>query len=227
MWKSRSTTLCRQKYGMTLNMTDRGDRLRRAREKVYQSARQAALALGIPNATYNAHEHAQQPGGRDFSPEEAQVYARHFGVRTEYLLMGAVARGSEPADRPATVPIVGWVGPNDDVHFHPNGKELLRVAAIDGSVNKTVAVEIRNKGDLDMWLAFYNDEKLPPIPRVFGVVCIVELSDTRVFMRRMFRGGRRGFVHLISRNSQPVTDVRVNWAARVNALIPPGSRRQL
>jgi hypothetical protein len=212
---------------MTLNMTNRGERLRRAREKRYPSGRQAAFALGIPNATYNAHEHAQQPGGRDFSPEEAQVYARHFGVRPEYLLMGTIARESEPTDRPVTVPILGWVGPNDDVHFHPNGKELLRVAAIDGSVSKTVALEIRNKGDLDMWLAFYNDEKLPPIPQVFGRVCVVELSDTRVYMRRMFRSGRRGIVHLISRNSQPVTDVRPNWAARVNAIIAPGGRRQL
>jgi hypothetical protein len=206
-------------------MTDRGERLRKAREKVFRSARQAALALNIPTATYNAHEHAQQPGGRDYSPEEARVYARHFGVRTEYLLMGTVAREPEAVDRPAMVPVVGWVGPSDDVHMHPNGKELLRVAAVEGSTSKTVAVEIRNKGDLDMWLAFYDDEKLPPIPRLFGQVCIVELSDSRIYMRRMLRGGRRGFVHLISDNTQPVTDVRPNWAARVHTLKAPGSRR--
>lgn len=212
---------------MTLNMTDRGDRLRKAHERVFRSARQAALALDIPTATYNAHEHAQQPGGRDYSPEEAQVYARHFGVRTEYLLMGHIARESEPVDKPATVPIVGWVGPNDDVHFHPNGKELPRVAAIEGSVSKTVAVEIRNKGDFDMWLAFYDDEKLPPIARLYGHTCVVELTDGRVFMRRMNRSPRRNFVHLVSRNSQPVTDVRPNWAARVHTIKFPGSRRQL
>jgi transcriptional regulator with XRE-family HTH domain len=212
---------------MTSNMTNRGERLRRAREKVHKSGRQAAFALGIPNATYNAHEHAQQPGGRDYSPEEAQVYARHFGVRPEYLLMGHVARESEPVDKPATVPIIGWVDPNDEVHFYPNGKELVRVTTFDGAVSKTVAVEIRNKGDLDMWLAFYDDEKLPPIARLYGHTCVVGLTDGRVFMRRMNRSARRNFVHLVSRNSQPVTDVRPNWAARVHTIKFPGSRRQL
>jgi len=48
--------------------------------------------MGVPVATYNAHEHAQEKkkekNGRDYSPEEAQRYADHFGVDVTWLLLG-------------------------------------------------------------------------------------------------------------------------------------------
>ena len=44
--------------------TTRGQRLRMAREKHFKSARLAAKAMGMPVATYGAHERAEQPGGR-------------------------------------------------------------------------------------------------------------------------------------------------------------------
>jgi hypothetical protein len=71
----------------------RGERLRIARKRHFKSARSAAAALGIPPATYGAHERAQAPGkrGRDYGPEEAAVYGRRFGVRPEWLLTGSGA----------------------------------------------------------------------------------------------------------------------------------------
>src|SRR5216684_6547066 len=79
---------------------NRGERLRAARMKRFRSARSAAIALAIPISTYGAHERAESPGGRDYGPDEARRYARHFGVTPEWLLTGH----REPADESANVP---------------------------------------------------------------------------------------------------------------------------
>jgi hypothetical protein len=93
-------------------MTDtRGERLRRARERHFKSARAAANDLGSPPATYGAHERAQAPcgRGRDYGPEEAALYAARFKVRPEWLLTGAgqetepVGHVSVPSDALAKV----------------------------------------------------------------------------------------------------------------------------
>src|SRR5271166_5042515 len=73
---------------ITTMASTRGERLRDARKKLFKSARAAALAFAIPVATYSAHERAQAPGGRDYGPEDAQRYARRFGVTAEWLLTG-------------------------------------------------------------------------------------------------------------------------------------------
>jgi hypothetical protein len=74
-----------------MTTTTRGERLRIARKRHFKSARAAAKALGVPPATYGAHERAQAPGGRgrDYSPEEAELYGFRFKVRPEWLLTGA------------------------------------------------------------------------------------------------------------------------------------------
>lgn len=70
-------------------MNTRGERLAWAREMAgYRSKSAAAHALGIPVSTYNAHERAEQPGSRDFSPEDAERYARKFQVAVGWLLTG-------------------------------------------------------------------------------------------------------------------------------------------
>jgi hypothetical protein len=69
----------------------RGERLRSARERLFKSARAAAIALGIPSATYGAHERAEaaEGRGRDYGPEEAAIYGARFKVRPEWLLTGS------------------------------------------------------------------------------------------------------------------------------------------
>lgn len=66
-------------------MEDSGDRLREARiEAGFTSGRAAALALGIPPATYAAHEN----GSRRYNTDVAQRYAAFFRVSASWLLMG-------------------------------------------------------------------------------------------------------------------------------------------
>ena len=60
-----------------------GTRLRRARlDAGYRTASAAAKKLGIPISTYTAHENNQN----DFSPEQAEEYAKAFNTSAEWLL---------------------------------------------------------------------------------------------------------------------------------------------
>lgn len=88
------------------------DRLRRARaEAGYETAKQAAEAMGVSVPTYTQHENGTRgvPAGR------AARYARFFHTTPEWLLYGrrvTSAYGPAPAEmRPITrfVPVVGFV----------------------------------------------------------------------------------------------------------------------
>ena len=66
-------------WDMTIN-----ERLRMAREKKYESAADAARAMGIKYPTYAGHEN----GNGGVSKKMAIRYAHFFGVDLEYLLTG-------------------------------------------------------------------------------------------------------------------------------------------
>jgi hypothetical protein len=100
--------------------TTRGERLREARKKRFKSARSAALALALPVSSYGAHERAEDPGGRDYGPDEARRYARYFGVTAEWLLTGyEPSRGR--SDQTSTLKIIGYVGSGGTVHLYAAG----------------------------------------------------------------------------------------------------------
>lgn len=68
-----------------MNMSSMSDRLAKARADArFASAAEAATALGIPYATYAAHEN----GSRGFTAKSAERYARKFKVSLEWLLTG-------------------------------------------------------------------------------------------------------------------------------------------
>src|SRR5271166_3909890 len=130
----------------------RGERLRDARKKLFKSARAAALAFAIPVATYSAHERAQTPGGRDYGPEDAQRYARRFGVTAEWLLTGyrqtadAKAETSEHPQGSSTtrLRVIGYVGAGAQVHLYAVATEDLDEIEVPMlAPASTVALEIR------------------------------------------------------------------------------------
>jgi hypothetical protein len=104
--------------------------------KRFKSARSAALALAVPISTYGAHERAESPGGRDYGPDEARRYARHFGVTPEWLLIGPPDPTSgRPANEPLgklapKVRIVGYVGIGAQVHLYSILPENLEEIAV-------------------------------------------------------------------------------------------------
>lgn len=65
-------------------------RLRFARKRKFKSAAAAAKALGVEYPTYAGHEN----GNRENFIENAELYARRFGVTFEWLWTG-----NEPMDR--------------------------------------------------------------------------------------------------------------------------------
>jgi len=68
-----------------LRMSTPNQRLRKAREDAgFVTATDAALALGMPRATYIGHEN----GHRGFPASRAPQYARKFKVSEEWLLYG-------------------------------------------------------------------------------------------------------------------------------------------
>src|SRR5690606_10680712 len=66
-------------------MSTPNQRLRQAREAAgFQTAKEAAEAMGIPVSTYIGHEN----GHRGFPAQRAPQYARKFKVSEEWLLYG-------------------------------------------------------------------------------------------------------------------------------------------
>lgn len=219
--------------------TTRGQRLRSARVAAgFKSAAKAAEALGIRKSTYNAHERAEDPGGRDYGPDDAARYARKFRVDDTWLL---TAKGRGPADVGAiddieppddfgpaenatdvTVPLVGWVSAGSQVNVHPTNETTLDyVLAPADSNDRTRALEIQGNslGDLfDRWLVFFDDEHRPVSPDLLNRLCIVELTDGRVLVKKIRR--RAGQYDLLSNTEPPIENVQIKWAARVKHMAP-------
>jgi len=72
-------------YGKLLPMADElHDRLRKARERHFENATDAARALGVKYPTYAGHEN----GSSGFRAPTGALYARRFKVRFEWLMNG-------------------------------------------------------------------------------------------------------------------------------------------
>ena len=68
-------------------MEDQAKRLREARERAgYGSARKAALAHNWGISTYAAHENGQNA----YNAEKAEIYAKAFKTRADWLMFGVV-----------------------------------------------------------------------------------------------------------------------------------------
>jgi DNA-binding XRE family transcriptional regulator len=111
-----------------VSMTTRGERLREARIAAgYGSASAAATALGVSRSTYNAHERAEEPGGRDYGPEDADRYGRKFNVSDAYLLTGKHLVPPEASNRTKTVPMLIVI----KAEFDPDSESWWATADID------------------------------------------------------------------------------------------------
>jgi hypothetical protein len=214
----------------------RGDRLRIARERLFQSGRLAAQAIGIAVSTYGAHERAEDPGGRDYGPNEAKYYAKRFRVTPEWLLTGF---GPGPTGEPTIypeqpdpaiprVPVVGYVGAGSTAHFYDVDQgNLDDVVPPEGSTPSTVAVEIRGESlgtVFNRWIVFYDNIHRPVAPELIGELCVVGLADGRILIKQLQRGKTKGLFNLISSNDKPIQDVEIEWAARVDSIARRANR---
>jgi hypothetical protein len=210
----------------------RGERLRAARRHRFRSARAAALAMAIPTSTYGAHERAEQPGGRDYGPDEATRYARCFGVTPEWLLTGlgsdfdvSFAPEAFESSRKPTIPVVGYVGAGAEAHYYVVSQgHLDEIERPKLFREKTVILEIRDDdlGPLfNRWRVFFDDARDPVTPDLFGYLCVVGLDDERIVLRQVRPGKTEGRYNLIVQFGPSLVDVPVKWAAKVKTILPP------
>jgi len=205
--------------------TTRGQRLRIARERLFETSLEAAQALGIPPVSYWQYEHAELPQGRDYGPNEAERFARRFRVSPEWLLTGR-GKGigdSEPIVPPdaSKVPVVGYLGAGARVHFHAAAAAQGEVDRPTGAPASTVALRIRGDslgGIFDRWLLYYDSFRRTPPTELIDELCVVALADGRVLVKQLQRGRREERFNLVSPGQPPITDVVVEWAAGVTSM---------
>ena len=90
LWKCKRLLHNGPRYAARMN--DPAERLRIARLRAgFETAKDAAEALGIAVSTYLGHEN----GSRGYPAKKAEVYARRFKVREQWLLYGV---GEGPGD---------------------------------------------------------------------------------------------------------------------------------
>lgn len=122
-----------------------------------------------------------------------------------------------------TVPVYGWVSAGSQVERIPTNETAIDyVVAPHGSNAQTRALEIRGSslGELfNRWLVFFDDEHRPVSPDLLNRLCVVELADGRLLVKKIIR--KSGRYDLISNNNEdPIENVQIRWAARVKSMEP-------
>ena len=102
-----------------------------------------------------------------------------------------------------------------------NYDDLDEVYGPPGAAEKMSAVEVR--GDslgpyFNRWYVFYDEVRNPMTPDLIGHLCVVGLTDGRVLVKQVQRGRAEGLYTLHSATEKPITDVAIEWAARVNSI---------
>ena len=201
-----------------------GQRLAKARAAAgFRSARSAATKFERTASTYGAHENGQN----NFDMDVARKYGRAFKVNPLYLLHGIGTleeqRGwTEALESRRLVPVVGYVGAGAATHrFADSQGELEWIDAPPNSSGSTVAVKIRGESlgsFFDQWMVFYDDKRDPPDSSLIGRLCVCGVTDGRVLIKKLKRGGEPGSWTLLSQFEEPIYDVFLDWAARVKTM---------
>lgn len=122
------------------------------------------------------------------------------------------------------VRIVGYVGAGSEAHYYAlSDDDYQEVEAPLSASDKTVAVEIKGKswGPLmDSWLVFYDDVRSPVTDDLYNQVCVVGLADDRILVKQIRREGDGSFTLISNSNEKPITDVQIEWAAKVTDMRP-------
>jgi phage repressor protein C with HTH and peptisase S24 domain len=195
-------------------MTAMHERLIWARKEAgYESAREAAAALGVTESTYMGHEN----GFRGFK-SRAELYARKFKVSLEWLMTG---RGPPNKGRALTAKAIGYVGAGAEIlPFDSHSPGSLEEVEIPPGVPAD-AVLVIVRGD-SMYPRYFENEMLFYVRRTddprehVGKECVVALEDGRMLVK-ILRRGAKGLFNLESWNAPLIEAVAIQWAAPVLA----------
>jgi DNA-binding XRE family transcriptional regulator len=193
-------------------MDSPADRLKKLRIKAgFESATDAARAMGVASPTYLGHEN----GSTGLRRAAAIRYAVFFGTTIDWLLTGKGKSGSA-----SKVPVICYIGAGAEVHpidDHPQGRGLEQVDPPQG-VSDCVAAIIRGESMHPMrdgWLVFWSKTQQGVPEECLGKLCVVQVRDGPMLLKELYRGSRPGHYRLESWNAPPREDVQVEWAAKV------------
>lgn len=201
-----------------------GGRLKVARKAAgYDSASDAATALGMKYPTYAGHEN----GSRGLQKNLAR-YATFFRVSIDWLLTGKgegpkKAMNGRPLPPPGQVRLMGRVGAGQS--FMPLDEEPYEyVEAPEGVPPTTEAVEVAGNSMFpayeDRSLIYYS-KTLPP-EMMINRRAVIRLADGSMTVKVLRAGSADGLWTLQSINAQyeDIEDVAVDWAAPIDWVKP-------
>jgi transcriptional regulator with XRE-family HTH domain len=155
--------------------------------------------------------------------EKLPALAKLLRVTLDWLL------GSEsPAPARSSVPVVGYVGAGSEIHpfdDHAKGEGIDEVPAFPGQAGPAVAVRVRGDSMLPMledgWTLYYAaDQSAGVADDAIGRLSVCQIADGPLLVKKLERGRRKGVWRLVSTNASPREDVKLEWAARVRAIVP-------
>lgn len=178
------------------------ERLKEARvSSGYDSASDAARAMGVGVSTYINHENGQAGITR-----QAQRYARFFRVSLDWLLTGK-GKMEQPAQAPFRVTIDGLVGAGARVN--DNRADFLEIVpdSIDlPELENVGALIVEGSSQWPRWQAgeviLYDRRPVLPDKMVDKYVVVQDLNGHR-FVKILRRGKRPGTWRLDSHNAPP------------------------
>ena len=183
------------------------DRLKRARERRFPTAKAAARAYGWKYPTYASHE----TGTRALMPDQAERYAKRLGVTAAWLLTGT--GGSRPM-----IPIKGYIqGGGEVVSASVGPDQSSQIEAPPGADDGWSGLIVQTDSMVPAYRA--GDRVIYETPGDaadhIGRECVVELPGGRRYLKQVLPGSTPGRYTLISYNAAPMIDEIVIWAARV------------
>lgn len=210
-------TKCTVLFGSVAAVKEPYERLQWIRrQRGFETATEAARSHGWNENTYRSHENGTRPMGKG----AAARYARAYKAPTGWLLY---AEGSPGI--PLTAPLVGYVGAGSQAYFfNEDNQPIDDVELPPGGSSTTVAVQVRGSSMAgiadDGWLIYYDNIHTPPTDECLNRLCVVQLMDGRVLVKRLMRGREDGLFDLWSTNEPPIQSVQVLWAAKVTWIKP-------
>jgi phage repressor protein C with HTH and peptisase S24 domain len=187
---------------------------------VGMTANKASKEAGKPDAIRNLKRAAADGNRQGATTTTIAALAPVLKTTVQWLL-----EGQGPEDITAdvgTIPVWGKAGAGGTVNsFHEAGGEIGRITRPSDANDQTGAVEI--EGDslgqvFNGWFAVYDEVRHPPTSDLIGELCVIELTDGRVFIKKLTKGRGKRFT-LVSNYDPPIYDVDIKWAAKVKNVV--------
>lgn len=195
-------------------------RIERRLSAVGKNAHAASKEANKPDAIRNLQRAVENGGREGVSTATLAALAAPLRTTAEWLAAGV---GKEDIDAAiSTIPVRGRAMAAGEVFLGPSGAPIGHIAAPEQYTHLTSAIEIASDAALgaafEKWYAIYEETDKAPTITMLGKLCILGLSDNRIYIRKLARGRGKSFI-LQSSYDPPVYNVHVKWAAIVESMV--------